>query len=129
MHTRPEVQPGVDMTQTILLQGLCNHSLLAQEEPLVSRKARRVVEQVNINVDDFTLGELDEFEQETGLVVGRLDYQQLPIRAVAGFVWLTRKRTDPDYTFESVTKLKPTEFDVTYTPATEASVDPTEGDS
>jgi hypothetical protein len=87
------------------------------------------VEQVNINVDDFTLGELDEFERETGLVVGRLDYQQLPIRAVAGFVWLTRKRTDPDCTFESVTKLKPTEFDVTYAPTTEASVDPTEGDS
>ena len=87
------------------------------------------MEQVNINVDDFTLGELDEFERETGLVVGRLDYRQLPIRAVAGFVWLTQKRTDPEVKFETVLELKPSEFDVTYNIPTEAGVDPTEGDS
>lgn len=54
---------------------------------------------LRIDINDFTLLEVEEFEEATGVLFGEV-LQRRTAKAMAGLVWIVRRRTDPSYTLE-----------------------------
>lgn len=86
---------------------------------------------ISMNMDDLTFGELELFEDVTGLVMseavkteivrdkdgrpvpdpddpkhGPLRETRMGVKAMMGMVYISMKRDDPDVTFEQVRELK-----------------------
>jgi hypothetical protein len=61
--------------------------------------------QLNIDPNEFTLGELEEFEELTGLGIESLG-PAMPTKALTALVYLVERRTDPEFTMEAARKLK-----------------------
>ena len=77
----------------------------------------------------MTLGEIDEFEERTGVSIDMAFEPGVPrgktFRACA---WIERKRTDPEFTWEQAGALRMKETPQGEEPAEEsAEVDPTSG--
>jgi hypothetical protein len=50
-------------------------------------------------MDDLTLGELEEFEEITGLALNQIN-GPLPVKGITALVYLTERRRDDTYTLE-----------------------------
>ena len=53
-----------------------------------------------IDIDQFTIGDLEIFEDKTGLLLTKLDFNALPIKAITYLIWLDKRRSDETYTIE-----------------------------
>lgn len=73
---------------------------------------------IRIDVNDLTLGEVEFFEQESGLSLGDLQDGKMTAKAVIALVCLVKRRTEPDFTMDDARKVKLSEFDVTADPTT-----------
>jgi hypothetical protein len=73
---------------------------------------------MTIDLDDLTIGEVIEIEDLTGLPLDALQDTTLPKgRTLQAMAFISRRRVDPDFTFEDAANLK----------LNMASPDPTEG--
>lgn len=60
-------------------------------------------EVLNIDLNDLTLGDLEDFEKHSGIPFAQLDStkrEDLPLSALIALVWITKRRANPDYTYE-----------------------------
>ena len=57
-------------------------------------------ELITINLDEMTLGELEQIEEYTGQPIASLNAENLPAKALTAIVLVMKRRTDPDFTFE-----------------------------
>ena len=73
---------------------------------------------IRIDVNDLTLGEVEFFEQESGLSLGDLQEGRMTAKAVTALVCLVKRRDEPDFTMDDARKVKLSEFDVTADPTT-----------
>ena len=73
--------------------------------------------EVAIDVDVFTIGDLEDYEDATGfnlinVVRSMGESGDMPHpRAMRGLMWLVTRRNDPDCTFESLRDIKVTDLD------------------
>lgn len=87
---------------------------------MTSKKKDQADEQPAVlafNVDEFTIGDLEDFEDATGMnLIGIIrkmqgDGAELPHpRALRGMLWLMRRKADPTVTFESLRDLSLSEM-------------------
>lgn len=68
---------------------------------------------LDINLDDFTIGELEEIEEIGGVPFSSIGEGNLPIKAIKALVFVVKRRDDPAFTIEDAAKVKVTEFTVT----------------
>ena len=64
----------------------------------------------NINIQDFTLEELEKLEQLTGMTFGEISENFNRPKVLKVVVWLSRLRTDPNARIEDVAKLTLTDI-------------------
>jgi len=99
---------------------------------------------ISINMDDLTFGELEEFENVTGLVMSEAiktefvrDHQgnklpdpddpkgrpltetKMSVKAMMGMVYLSMRRDNPDVTFGTVRQMKLSDIDFELTEGTD----------
>lgn len=81
-----------------------------------------MADKLTVNIDDLTLGELEDFEEAAGISVADIQARggSMPVRAVSALVWVTKRRDDKDFTLDQARKIKLSEVEFT---------NPTEGDS
>lgn len=77
---------------------------------------------LNIDVNDLTLGEVEFFETESGLSFDDLAAGRTNTRAIIALVTITERRTNPDFTMDDARKLKLGDIKVSGPP----DADPTE---
>ena len=78
--------------------------------------------EVVIDVNDLTLGEVEEIENLTGLTVGDFgDGTKMSAKLVTAFVYISKRRTDPDFTIEDARKIKLGEFQPVARPTKKAA--------
>lgn len=66
---------------------------------------------MNLNVDDLTLGELEDIEEKTGVNVATLKQgSALPAKVLTAIVWVMKRREDPSFTYELAREMKVTEL-------------------
>ena len=66
---------------------------------------------MNLNVDDLTLGELEDIEERTGVNVATLrGGGPPPSKVLTALVWVMKRREDPSFTYEQARELKVTEL-------------------
>jgi len=63
------------------------------------------VEKIVLDVDSLTLGELEEFEELTGLTLDSLVAGRLPAKAITTLVFLTTRRANPEFTLDDARQL------------------------
>lgn len=73
-------------------------------------------ETLNVNVDDLTLGEVDDFEEASGLSIVDVSKllkgkKPLPAKALIALVWITKRRADESYTLEQARSVKVSELE------------------
>lgn len=61
--------------------------------------------EVVIDLDDLELGEIEEFEELSGVSIAQVQ-SGLPAKAVTVLVWITQRKLDPNYTLEMARKVK-----------------------
>lgn len=57
-----------------------------------------------VDIDEFTLGEIDELEQAFGCKLEEIDLERA--KALVWMVYLTKRRKDPKYTLEQARAIK-----------------------
>jgi len=67
-------------------------------------------EKLSINLDDLTLGEMDEFEELSGIKLSDIDGGSIPAKALIALVFISKKRTDPKYTIKKARAVKVTDL-------------------
>lgn len=73
---------------------------------------------INIDVNDLTLGEVEFFEEESGLTLADLQSGAMTTKAVTALVCAVKRRENPDYTMDDARKVKLSEFNVGMDPTT-----------
>ena len=68
-------------------------------------------EKITIDVGDFTLGEIEQFEELAGVPMSSLG-ENTPARAMTALVVIARRRTDPDFTIEQARLIRMSEVEV-----------------
>ena len=64
---------------------------------------------MNLNVDDLTLGELEDIEEKTGVNVATLKQGAAPpTKVLTALVWVMKRREDPSFTYEMARETKVT---------------------
>lgn len=64
-------------------------------------------ENLVVDFDDLELGELEDFEEATGLDFTQMKPgKALPVKALTALVWIVKRRTEPDFTIEDARKMK-----------------------
>lgn len=66
-------------------------------------------EVLEINVNELTLGDLEDFELKVGIDFRSISGRQageLPLKALIALVWLIKRKTNPDYTYEDARNIK-----------------------
>lgn len=76
---------------------------------------------VVIDLDSFTLAEVEEFEEHAGVTLAELS-AGVPSKAISVLVWLTNRRNDPNYTLDKARTTRMSEIEW-------SDGNPTEGDS
>lgn len=77
---------------------------------------------MDINIDDLTLGDLEEVEKIAGVSVGELFADgKLPAKALKAIVWVMRRREDPTFSLEDAANVKVSDFSDTEDPTDAAS--------
>jgi hypothetical protein len=62
---------------------------------------------MEINLDDLTIGEVIEIEEITGMAMDAMQDAAVPKgRMLQAMAYISRKRTDPDFTLEDALNLK-----------------------
>jgi hypothetical protein len=61
--------------------------------------------QLTVDPNEFTLGELEEFEEMTGLGLEALG-PAMPAKAITALVYLIERRTVPTFTLDDARKVK-----------------------
>ena len=80
-----------------------------------------MADRVEIDPEDFTLDEIEEMEDLTGLKVGALFASASGIKAA---FFITKRRDDPTFTWDDAGKVKVKEIDLRSSPdPTDAAVD------
>ena len=76
---------------------------------------------LTINIDDLTVGDIEDFEAACGLdffslvkAGGKLD---IPIRALAPLIWITERKSNPEFTLADARSVKMTEIEAPDPPA------------
>lgn len=69
-------------------------------------------DKITIDVSDFTLGEIEEFEEIAGVPMSSLSSQNTPARAMTALVLIAKRRTDPDFTIEQARLIRMGELEV-----------------
>ncbi|MDD2756230.1 MAG: hypothetical protein PHS80_11970 [Methanothrix sp.] len=65
--------------------------------------------QIALNVDDLTLGEIEEMEQAAGLKLSELGNGSA--RSTIALIWISQRRIDPAFTLDDARALKVTELE------------------
>lgn len=79
-----------------------------------------------VDVNDLTLGEVEQLEELTGLSVEDFGPgMKWSAKIVTAFVYISQKRNNPDYTLEDARKVKLGEFEPSSRP-TEAAASETD---
>ena len=81
------------------------------------------VPEVIIDLDDLELGEIEEFEELSGVSIAQIQ-SGLPAKAISVLVWIIKRKQDPDYTLDMARKVKLSSVDFA-----EDDANPTEGGS
>lgn len=68
------------------------------------------VPEVVIDLDDLELGEIEEFEELSGVSIAQVQ-SGLPAKAVTALVWIVKRKTDPNFTLEMARKVKLSDVD------------------
>lgn len=78
---------------------------------------------LEIDIEDLTLGEVEEFEEASGgATVSDINRGNVPARAITALVWVFKKRGDASFTLDNARALKLSDLHF-------AEENPTEGDS
>lgn len=81
-------------------------------------------DEVRIDISDLTLGEVEEFEEITGLALSNFgEGKPFPAKALVALVFLTKRRIDPSFTIEDARLLRINEL--SYGAEEVAPADPT----
>jgi len=60
-----------------------------------------MTDEIRVDISDLTLGEVEQFEEITGLAMSNFgEGKPFPAKALVALVYLTQRRSDPDYTLE-----------------------------
>jgi hypothetical protein len=60
--------------------------------------------QINLNMDDLTLGELEELESTVGLPISKMGDGSA--KSIVALIWITERRDNPDFTLEDARKIR-----------------------
>ena len=81
---------------------------------------------MTVNIDELTLGELEEFEEATDLRLVGGDLDKMPMKALVYLVYLAQRKADPAYTLEDARSLKMGDIEIMGgTPIEDEEPDPT----
>lgn len=58
------------------------------------------------NLDDWTIGDFEDFEEKTGFDLYNAEAVEPKLKVLRGFEWISRRREDPDYTWDMTRNLK-----------------------
>lgn len=82
------------------------------------------MDEVRVDISDLTLGEVEEFEEITGLALSNFgEGKPFPAKALVALVYLTKRRTDTAFTLDDARQVHIS--DLNYGAAEEVQVDPT----
>ena len=73
---------------------------------------------ISIDVNDLTLGEVEFFEEESGLTLNDLQDGSMNSKAIIALVCVVERRKNPEYTMDDARKVKLSEFSVGADPTT-----------
>lgn len=108
-------------------------------------------EKLSLNIDDMTLGDMDDFERATGMLIseafkesfvldengrkvpdpddpkGRpLKQVEMPTRALIGMIWIAKRKEQAGLTIEDVRSYRLSEFELDLETPTDASDEETD---
>lgn len=67
---------------------------------------------LTIDLDDMSLGEIVDFEDASGSLIGSIDESNLSARELVALVWIAQRRTDPDFTFDDAREVKVSQLNI-----------------
>ena len=72
------------------------------------RKSQRggMSDKLALDLDDLTLGEMEDFEKASGLTLSTIQDGNIPAKALIALVWIARRRDDPKYTLKDARSVK-----------------------
>ena len=73
---------------------------------------------LSIDVNDLDLGEVEFFEEQSGVSLSDLQDGAMTAKAVIALVCVVKRRENPDYTMDDARKVKLSEFSVGADPTT-----------
>ncbi len=76
----------------------------------------RTTTTIAISIDEFTLGEIEELEELTGMTLRALMRRMqsddgAPTKAVSALAWIARRRAEPELTLDDVRALRLSEIE------------------
>lgn len=73
----------------------------------MAKSGKEEVVNIDFDVNNLTLGEMEDFEEAVGASVFEVLAQgKITTKALIAFVWLTKRRDDENYTLEDARKVK-----------------------
>ena len=76
---------------------------------------------MDININDLTLGDLEEIEDVAGKPASALFDGGMSAKTMQAVVYVLKRRGDPEFTIEDAKRIKVTEFGATDVPPTDAA--------
>lgn len=73
---------------------------------------------ITIDVNDLELGEVEFFEEESGLTLGDLQSGVMTTKAIVALVCVIKRRDNPDFSMDDARKVKLSEFNLEADPTT-----------
>lgn len=65
--------------------------------------------QISIDINDMTLGELEEIEETTGLAISALGNGTA--KAMTALIWISERRNNPEFTLDDARKVRISEVE------------------
>ena len=67
-------------------------------------------EKLSIDLNDLTLGEMEDFEKLSGIKLSDVEGGSVPAAALIALVYISKRRTDPKYTIKKARAVKVTDL-------------------
>jgi len=71
-----------------------------------------VAEKITLNIDDLTIQDLQDFEDEVGKPLSEAVGDNMSARALKALVWVVKRAEDPNFTLDDAGKIKVEELDL-----------------
>jgi hypothetical protein len=63
-----------------------------------------------VNLDDLTIGDVEDIEEITGMSVQDINWEKPPMKVLRAMVFVSERKSNPDFTLDDARRVKVSEL-------------------